>query len=487
MHWRSCVNLSQRPLRVLICLCGVAIVTFVAYRVIPVNATTAGFAYLLLVLVVASTWGFLEAALSSVLATLTFNFFFFPPIGTFTIADPQNWVALFSFLATSLIASRLSATAKRRASEAIEHRRDVERLYSFSRAILLIERTESFPARLLAKLVETFELSAAVLYERHTGKFYRTGTVESDGLEDQLRDAALNGRSSKDAEHRMLTAVSLGSESIASLALLGPPMPDSVLQGIANLVAIGLDRARAQELAEQVEAVRQSEQLRTTLIDAMAHEFKTPLTLIKGVTTSLLAKLDESRESKKEQLTIADEEADRLKNLIDDAVEMARLDTTHIDVHPEISSLTEIVREVIASMPAEIEDRPVEVRSEVPLPIVAFDKRLMKLAIKQLLDNALKYSPPDTAVEIRVYGSASMLVVEFIDHGDGIPVEEQPRIFERFYRSPSIKDQIPGSGLGLSIAHGIVRAHDGDLTVTSRAGETRFQMTLPGIKQEIRT
>lgn len=181
---RSCVNLSQRPLRVLICLCGVAIVTFVAYKVIPVNATTAGFAYLLLVLVVASTWGFLEAALSSVLATLTFNFFFFPPIGTFTIADPQNWVALFSFLATSLIASRLSATAKRRASEAIEHRRDVERLYSFSRGILLIERTDSFPARLLAKLVETFELSAAVLYERHTGKFYRTGTVESEGLGD---------------------------------------------------------------------------------------------------------------------------------------------------------------------------------------------------------------------------------------------------------------------------------------------------------------
>lgn len=103
--------LRRRPLRVLSALGGVVLVTYVAYRVIPVNATTVGFAYLLLILIVASTWGFLEAALASVLATLVFNFFFLPPVGTFTIADPQNWVALSSFLATSLIASRLSVKA----------------------------------------------------------------------------------------------------------------------------------------------------------------------------------------------------------------------------------------------------------------------------------------------------------------------------------------------------------------------------------------
>jgi len=111
------------------------VVTFVAYRLIPVNATTVGFAYLLLILAVASAWGFLEAALCSILATLVFNFFL-PPIGTFTIADPQNWVALSSFVATSLIASRLSAKAKARASEAVERQRDLERLYAFSRAML---------------------------------------------------------------------------------------------------------------------------------------------------------------------------------------------------------------------------------------------------------------------------------------------------------------------------------------------------------------
>ena len=162
--------LRPRPVRVLISLTGVAAVTFVAYRLIPVNATTVGFAYLLLILVIASAWGFFEAALSSILATLLFNFFFLPPIGTFTIADPQNWVALSSFLATSLIASRLSAVARARASEAIEGQKDLERLYTFSRDILLTDKSASIAKQLIEKLAEIFTVEGVVLYERHTGK-----------------------------------------------------------------------------------------------------------------------------------------------------------------------------------------------------------------------------------------------------------------------------------------------------------------------------
>jgi Osmosensitive K+ channel histidine kinase len=224
--------LLQRLVRLLACSFAVAAVTFVAFRLVPVNSTTAGFAYLLLVLIVASTWGFLEAALSSILSTLGFNFFFLPPVGTFTIADPQNWIALFTFLATSLIASRLSAEAKRRALDAVERQQDIERLYSFSRAILLIGREESFQKQFMLKLAETFELSAAVLYDRRTGEIYRAGPVDFEGLDDQLRDAALQGTSFADAgARRTITAVRLGSEPIASLALQGGHMPDAVLQG----------------------------------------------------------------------------------------------------------------------------------------------------------------------------------------------------------------------------------------------------------------
>src|SRR5262249_23411200 len=153
--------MKARVLRLLLSVAGVAIVTFIAVSVIPVNATTAGFAYLLYVLLIASMWGFLEASISSVAATLVFNFFFLPPIGTFTIADPQNCVALFSFLATSLIASRLSTAAKRRAQDAVARQQDLERLYTFGRAILLIDASEPF-AKQLCNISPLAALAAVV-------------------------------------------------------------------------------------------------------------------------------------------------------------------------------------------------------------------------------------------------------------------------------------------------------------------------------------
>jgi two-component system, OmpR family, sensor histidine kinase KdpD len=476
----------RRPMRVVVALCGVGVLTFVGYKIVPVNATTVGFAYLLVILIIASSWGFLEAAVASILATLVFNFFFLPPIGTFTIADPQNWVALTSFLATSLIASRLSAKAKARASEAIERQRDLERLYAFSRAMLLIDKSAPFGEKLIEKLTQIFDLRAAVLYELHTADFYRSGSLGPEGLESALRAAAASNTHSPDHQgDYVIVGVSRGSEPVASMALQGATMTEPVLQGIANLVAIGLERARAEELAQQAEAARQSEQLRTTLIDAMAHEFKTPLTLIKAATTSLLANRDIPVKTQREQLAIADEEAEHLRELIDDAIEMARLDTRRIEIHPEIGNLNDTLQEVIASMHNDIEGHPVRVISEPSLPSMAFDKRLMKLAIRQLLDNAFKYTHPETPVEVSVRIKDGVQTVEVTDYGSGIPAAEQSHIFERFYRSPSVKNQVPGSGLGLSIAAGIIRAHNGELMLSSRPGQTTFRISLPGLRHEI--
>lgn len=461
-------------------MAGVALTTLALLQLVPHNVTIVGFAYLLLVLVMASVWGFVEAVTASLLATLAFNFFFLPPLHTFTISDPQNWAALFSFLATSIIASRLSAKVRARAQEALARQQDVERLYTFSRAILLIEDSEAFPKLLAQKLADTFSLSAVVLYERRTGEFHRAGPWEFEGMDDQLKEAAAHGTTCSDTEgNRIITAVRLGSEPIASLALQGARMPDSVLQGVANLVAIGLERAKAQGLAHQVEVSRQSERLRTTLIDAMAHEFKTPLTLIKGATTSLLDKPEQPIEAKTELLKIADEEADHLSEFIDHAVELARLDTTQINVQLEEAGVDDAIREVVASMSAQIDNRPFEIVIEGVLPSIAFDRRLMKLAIKQLLDNALKYSPPDAPIGIRARRESGSVVIELTDHGEGIPAAELDRIFDRFYRSPSVHDRIPGSGLGLSIAHRIAQAHGGDLTVASRPGVTTFRLRLP--------
>jgi two-component system sensor histidine kinase KdpD len=459
---------------------GVALVTLAARRLLPVNATTVGFTYLLLVLIVASTWGFIEAALASVVATVAFNLFFLPPIGVLTIADPQNWIALFSFLATSLIASRLSAKAERRAQEAVARRQDVEHLYTFSRSILLINGGEPFPKQLAQTLADVFAIDAVVLYDRGTDEIFRGGPAEFDGLEDQLREAARHGVSYADAQRkRVITAIRLGSEPIAALALQGRQMPDSVLQGISNLVAIGLERARAQDLAHQIEAARRSEQLRTTLLDAMAHEFKTPLTSIKAVTTALLAGPDQAADTRMELLAVADEEADRLRVLIDDALEMARLDRSQIDLNKEPVIIAEVVHEAIAALQPLTEGRDVAVTCEDPPAVVRLDRRLVRLAIKQILDNALKYSPQGTPVAIRISAWEGSALIDITNHGQGIPAQDQRRVFERFYRGTSTRHQIPGSGLGLSIAKSIVQAHGGSLNVMSVPGETTFRMLLP--------
>jgi two-component system, OmpR family, sensor histidine kinase KdpD len=466
-------------------LAGVALVTYAAHSVVPVNATTVGFLYLLLVLVVAAAWGFLVSVVCAIAATAAFNFFFFPPVGTLTIADPQNWISLLSFLATGVIASRLAATARRRALEAVEHRQDVERLYTFSRAILLIGDGEPFPKQLALKLAEVFEFKAVVLFDRRSGEFYRAGPADFEGLDEQLRDSALQGTSfTHAAGDRMIAAVRLGSNPIASLALQGARMPDGVLQGIANLVAIGLERARAQGLAHQVEAARQSEQLRTTLIDAMAHEFKTPLTSIKAATTSLRANPEQNPATRAELIEIADEEAARLQKLIDDAIEMARLDTAQIEVQPVLSDLNAVVREEVRGMQSQADGRAVDLAGdELPVP-APFDRRLVSLAIRQLLDNAFKYSPPGSPVTVKVEQNDQSAVVSIANAGPGIELPEQSRIFQRFYRSPAVKHQAPGTGLGLSIAHSIAQAHRGDLTVSSHPGETTFRLTLPRTLQE---
>ena len=216
----------------------------------------------------------------------------------------------------------------------------------------------------------------------------------------------------------------------------------------------------------------------------MAHEFKTPLTSIKAATTSLRANPDQAPATQAELIEIADEEADHLQRLIDNAIEMARLDTAHIAIQPVVSDLCLAVRDEVLSMHVEADGRPVNLLgSELPV-LIAFDRRLMKLAVRQLLDNAFKYSPPGTPVTVRVEQNEDGAAVEVANGGPGIAAPEQSRIFQRFYRSPSVKHQVPGTGLGLSIAHSIARAHHGGVTVSSGPGATAFRLTFPRMLKE---
>jgi len=482
------MTLVRRLPRFVLSLGGVAAITWVGYAVIPVNPTTQGFAYLLFVLAVATAWGLWEAVLGSVAATLFFNLYFFEPKLTLTIADPDNWVALFSFLATSLVASQLSTKARQRTLDALERQRDLERLYTFGRLILLADEGEAFARQLARKLAETFHLDAVALFEIRTGEIHRAGPSDFEGIDSQIREAGWNGQVFTDADHRrVITGVRLGAAPVAGLALQGELMPDSVLQSIVNLVAIGLERAKAQEFARQVEVEKRSDQLRTTLIDAIAHEFKTPLTSIRAASSLLSSGVDLNSPGAVRMWKIADEEAAHLEELIDNAIDVSRLDTEQIDLHLEVSDLEMLVRQVVDSMQAEAGDRRLTIESLTPVPPVAIDRRLTRLAVTQLVANALKYSPQSSPVVLQLSSETGIAKLDITDHGGGIPQNEQERIFQRFYRSPSVKANIPGKGLGLSIAYRVIAMHKGHLSVESRPGETTFHIELPIAKREVKS
>ena len=472
--------------RLVAVLAALAAITFICSRLVAVNATTVGFAYLVAILVVATAWGLLEATVASVVALMCFNYFFLPPVGTFTIADPQNWVALFAFLATSITASQLSARAKRRTREALDRQQEMERLYAVSRAILLTDTSQPVAKQIAHQMAQIFQFPAAALYDRNSGEIHRAGPEDLPDIDDKLRETALQGTLFQDqASQVTVTAIRLGGEPIGSLAVRGPLLSDTALQSLSNLVAIGLEKVRAQEAASRAEVARQSEELKSTLLDAIAHEFKTPLTSVKAATTALLADPVAQSQQQRELVTIIDEEADHLARLVTEAIQMARIEGGKLQLNRELHSPASLISVALQQMKPLIESRKVDVEIPDNLPLVFVDAELVQLAIRQLIDNALKYSTPPSALTIGARAAENSVIVSMADQGPGIPEEELSRIFEKFYRSSRGRQRVPGTGVGLSIAREILRAHGGDLSVKSTLGRgSEFYLSLPAASQE---
>jgi len=473
-------GVATTALHVLGAVAIVAAITYVGFRVIPVNATTAGFAYLVAVLAMATFRGLLEAMAASITALLCFNFFFLPPVLTFTVADPQNWVAFFAFLATSIIASQVSARAKERTLEAWQRQQDMERLYSLSRSILLTNAEESVARQIARQISQVFDFSAGALYDRATGAIYYTGPEDLPGIDDRLREAALKGTLFRDeSSATVVTAIRLGGEPIGALALRGQLPSDTVLQALANLAAIGLEKSRAQEAAYRAEAARQSQELKSTLLDAMAHEFKTPLTSMKASTSALLSGAVSEPQGRRELVTVVDEEIDHLNRLVTESIQMARIEAGAIQVNPAPHRVGEILGETLHTMEAAAEGRAVSLDVATDLPEVSVDADLVKLALRQLLDNALRYSPPGSPVALRAWRDSGQAVIGIRDLGQGIPAAERSRVFEKFFRASNAR-QRRGTGMGLAIAREIARAHGGEVWLERSSPEgSEFCLSLP--------
>jgi two-component system sensor histidine kinase KdpD len=450
----------------------IAALTFAMTRVLPVNATTAGFAYLVAILFGATWWGLVEATTGSVVAVLCFNYFFLPPIGTFTIADPQNWVALFALLITSITASRLSTRVRKQAIEAQDRQQEMEQLYALSRSILLIDSALSVPRQVVNQVAQTFEAAAVALYVHSTGEVFRAGREDFPGTEDQLRLATSQGTQIHEPAGRTwIMAVRLGAQPVGALGISGVDLSDSAVQSLTNLVAIGLERAKAQDAASRAEAARQSDELKSTLLDAIAHEFKTPLTTIKASTTALLSDRPPKPEQQREYIVLMDEEADRLSGLVSEAIQMARIEAGQVRLQLEETPVPELIESVLAKMKSVVSDRHVEIDAKPDLPPVIVDREMMEMTFRQLIDNAVKYSPPGTPVTISINAEDGQVVTRVTDRGRGIATAELPHIFEKFYRAKDLRNQVPGAGLGLAIARAVVTAHHGSIWAESKPGE----------------
>src|SRR5579885_594026 len=356
-----------------------------------INATTVALALLLVVLLVSTGWGSRPGILAALLGVACFNFFFLPPVGTFTISDPQNWVALFAFLVTAITAGQLSAHAKRRAEEADAGRREIERLYG------------------------------------------------------ELRDAF--------------------------------------------------------EQASRAEALKQSERLKSALLDAVTHDLRTPLTSIKASVTTLLDELRTEatreapaaldREGRQEMLEVIDEEADRLNRFIEGMVELARIEAGEMRLRRRWGSIEEIVAAALERAAPLTRRHKVETLLEDELPSVRVDARAVAEVVYTLVDNAAKYSPARTTIRVGARrGEDESVELSVEDEGRGVPAHLRERVFDKFYRAmldgDSAARRPAGTGLGLSIAQGIVEAHGGRIWIEDGAGGRgcRVRLTLPIGDQE---
>lgn len=462
-------------------LVAIAAITFICSRVIPVNATTAGFAYLLGILAIAATWGLIESVIASVAAMLCFNFFFLPPVGMFTIADPQNWVALFAFLATALVASHLSDREKKQADEAKGRQRETEQLYALSRAILLTDPSQSVGSQAARHISEVFECPGVALYDAKTSEVFRGGADDMVDIEGKLKQVAVQGNNFVEPP-LFAAAILLGGQPIGSLALKNLTLSDGAMQALLNLVAIALERVRTEEAANRADAARHSEEFKSTLLDAIAHEFKTPLTSIKAASTAMLSDSVPLSPQFRELAAIIDEETDRMNQLVTEAVRMSQIDAGKIRLERESLDVGEMLHRVVGYFESLSAGRTMRVSSAPNLPRISADPELLSLALRQLIDNALKYSPPGSPIDVVADLEKERVVIRVHDRGPGIPERERDRIFDKFYRRAASK--VAGTGLGLYIAREIIRTHGGDLWIEGEAGQgSEFCAALPVPKE----
>ena len=449
-------------------------------RALPANATSVALIFLLAILYVSAFWGLRVSIFMSLLATLAFNYYFLPPLGL-TIVHPQNWVALAAFLITAITASRLSEQARQRARDANRRRQEIERLYAFTQQMLVAGGVVELLNAIPRHIVESFEVQDAALYLANKEAIYRAGRDFRELDADQLEAVMAHGEPVVMGDRQLCyVPVRMGVRPVGSLGISGLVLGRETLEALGTLIAITVERVSAIEALGKAEAARQEERLRSALLDSVTHELRTPLTAIKASVSSLLTQSELSDAQRRELFSIINEESDHLNHLIEEALEMARLDAGEIELEIAPHAIREVVDAALEASKNLLANHTVEVRLPESLPLVPMDPARIREVLTQLLDNAVKYSPPGTLIVISSEVSGRFLVTSVADRGAGIDSFEQALIFDKFYRGRDQRYGVQGTGMGLAICKAIVEAHGGTMGVTSQVGSgSVFHFNLP--------
>lgn len=444
------------------------------------NVTTVALSFLLAVLVASAMWGFWYAAFLAVLSTVAFNFFFLPPYGTLTIADSQNWAALFAFLITAVIAGQLSERARRETLRANQRRREIEYLYAFTQRLLTLKSVPELLNLAPRYIVEAFGCKEAAIYVLQKTDIYRSGKDTNAIDAGRLQSVAARGEPVIDSAAALaFVPLRLGVRSIGAIGVSKTTLSNESLDALSTLVAITMERTEAIESVGKAEAARENDKLRSAILDSIAHEFRTPLTAIKASATSLLAGgLNNSQQN--ELLTVIDEESDRMNHLVEEATQMARLEAKQVELDLLPHDISKVIDRALESAKKVLSKHVVELQVEKNLPPVEFDAELIMNVLYQLLENAAKYSPADSPIRISAENTGKEIMMSVADRGPGIDDLEQSLIFDKFYRGKGNRYSVQGTGMGLAIAKAVVEAHEGTLQVTSQVGQgSVFSFTLP--------
>lgn len=467
--------------------------------------------YLLAVLATAVRFGSGPAILACVFAFLAYNWFFVNPSHTFTVHDPAEWLALGLLLITGVITGQLAASLQRRAEEAQRREREAVALYDLTR--LLADELELQAAldrvcqRLAAELgaqSATIELASTAGQAEGLESSSRRSTATTWKLVvlDRRRDVAgvrwlrLLGenrwRRGRGAE--FLVPLMVGDRRVGQLALhfdqpdaMPAPHQTRLLAVVGPQLAAAIERARLRREANDAEVLRRTDALRAALLSSVSHDFRTPLATIKASAESLLqtdVAWDEAE--LREFAATIDREVEYLNRLVENLLDMSRIESGALRVERELHPVDELVRDVVARLGSVLDGRAVTIETSADLEPVPLDYTLIAQVLSNLLENAARYTPAGTPIRVELGRTVEGVKVCVVDAGPGVPPEERDKVFDKFYRVQRRRDGPRGTGLGLAVSKGIVEAHGGRIWVEpAPGGGAAFCFTLPRAERPV--